>query len=149
MEHGYRLNPVWSHGAGPENAESENAGPENDGSNWIFVNLSISGNSTCVFEVGHQISKESVERFKSYRDLKKSKMAAGLRLAITDFIKFEHFGVIVLVGPKLATKFQKNRSSGSKVIEFEEIQDGRRPTAPILDFGTARRCAARRCARWY
>jgi hypothetical protein len=50
--------------AGAENAEPENAGPENDGPNWIFVNLNISGNSPCGSEVGHQISKESVERFK-------------------------------------------------------------------------------------
>jgi hypothetical protein len=61
-----------------ENAEPENAGPENDGPNWIFVNLNISGNSPCGSEVGHQISKESVERFRSYRDLKKSKTAVGL-----------------------------------------------------------------------
>jgi hypothetical protein len=85
MERGYRPNPVWSPGAmwncggGAENAEPENAGPENDGPNWIFVNLNISGNGHCGSEVGHQISKESVERFKIDRDLKKSKMAAGLR----------------------------------------------------------------------
>jgi hypothetical protein len=34
---------------------AENAGPENDGSNWIWVNLNILGNSPCGFEVGHQI----------------------------------------------------------------------------------------------
>jgi hypothetical protein len=53
-----------------KNAGPENAGPENDGPNWIFVILSISGNSPCGSEVGHQISKESVERFKSYRNFK-------------------------------------------------------------------------------
>jgi hypothetical protein len=58
---------------------AENAGPENDRPNWILVDLNISGNSPCESEVGHQISKESVERFKSYRDLKKSKMAVSLR----------------------------------------------------------------------
>jgi hypothetical protein len=47
---------------------AENVGPENDGPNWILVNLNISGNSPCGSEAGHQISKESVERFKSYRE---------------------------------------------------------------------------------
>jgi hypothetical protein len=57
---------------------AENAGPENDGPKWILIDLNISDNSPCGSEVGHQISKESVEQFKSYRNLKKSKMAAGL-----------------------------------------------------------------------
>jgi hypothetical protein len=64
MERGYRPNAVWSPGA-MWNEGAENAGPENDGPNWILVNLNIS-----------------------------------------------------LVGPKLTTKFRKNRSSGSKVIEI-------------------------------
>jgi hypothetical protein len=46
---------------------------------WILVNLNILGNSYCGSEVGHQISKGSIERFKRYRALKNSKMAAGLR----------------------------------------------------------------------
>jgi hypothetical protein len=69
---------MWN-GGGAENARPANAGPENDGPNWILVDLNISGNSPCWSAVGHQILKESVERFKSYIDLKKSKMAAGLR----------------------------------------------------------------------
>jgi hypothetical protein len=45
----------------------------------ILENFNISGNSTCASEVGHQISKESVELLNSRRDLKKSWTAAGLR----------------------------------------------------------------------
>jgi hypothetical protein len=59
-----------------QNAGLEKAGPENDGPNWILVNLNISGNSPCWSEVGQQILKESFELFKFYRDLKKSKMSA-------------------------------------------------------------------------
>jgi hypothetical protein len=76
---------------GAENAGPENAGPENDGPNWILVDLNISGNSPCESEVGHQISKESVERFKSNRDLKKIQDGRRPRAAILDFGKFEHF----------------------------------------------------------
>jgi hypothetical protein len=41
--------------------------------------MNSAGNIPCGSEVGHQILKGSVLWFKSYRDLKKSKMAAGLR----------------------------------------------------------------------
>jgi hypothetical protein len=37
---------------------------------WILENLNIAGNSPNWSEVGYQISKGLVERFKSYRDLK-------------------------------------------------------------------------------
>jgi hypothetical protein len=37
---------------------------------WIFLNKKNAGNSPCGFKVAHQISKGSVERFKSYRNFK-------------------------------------------------------------------------------
>jgi hypothetical protein len=46
---------------------------------------------------------------------------------------------------------QISKESVQKLYRFEEIQDGRRPMAVIMDFGTARRCATLRSAvrRWY
>jgi hypothetical protein len=66
---------------GAENAGPENAGPENDGPNWsdifrscifhpLFFFGPSAGNIPCGSEVGHQISKGSVKRFKSYHSFK-------------------------------------------------------------------------------
>jgi hypothetical protein len=48
----------------------------------MFENLKFVGNCPCWAEDGHQISKGSVERFKSYRDLKNPRWppACGRRL---------------------------------------------------------------------
>jgi hypothetical protein len=47
---------------------------------------------------------------------------------------------IALVGPKLATKFREDWSSGLKVIGIRKIQDARRPAADILDFSKFEHC---------
>jgi hypothetical protein len=60
-------------------------------------------------------------------------MAAGLRPP-SCFLKILKWRILALVGPKWHTKFKKDRSNGLKVITITKIQDGRRPSAAILDF---------------
>jgi hypothetical protein len=69
----------------------------------------------------HQISIGSVNGFKSYSDLKilqTFKMAACD--AILDFSKIWKMEIIALVGVKTATKFQLDRSQGSKITAISK-----------------------------
>jgi hypothetical protein len=83
--------------------------------------------------VVHQISKRLVKWFKRYRDYKNPRWppACGRHL---EFVEKYKVAVLVLVGPKWYTKFQKDWSNGLKVIAIKKIQDGRRPAAANLDF---------------
>jgi hypothetical protein len=134
MERGYRPNPVWSPGAmwNVQSAwlvamESFVASVETFSqkkiktpSLWIWAK-SEKGYISWWCENAHQISNRLVKQFKS---IAISKIQNGRRpaAAILDiFIIIWKVRVTDLLGPKLGSKFRKDRSSGLKVIAISKM----------------------------
>jgi hypothetical protein len=97
--------------------------------------MNTAGNIRCGSEVGYQILKCSIEWFKSYRDLKKFKVAAGQWPPSWILANLNISGNSPY-GSELRHQISKRSVERFKSYnDLKKIQDGRRPTAAILDFG--------------